>query len=71
MEGKVEIASTNYLAKGLETRDNIATFPSSDDRLGFTDLLTEFCLREACTEPRFSDQITTFHVAMIVHICYI
>ena len=62
MKGEVEAAASNGLPKVLQAGDDSTALPTGDDRLLLADPLAQLGLRQTCSEPRFSDQISTQHI---------
>ena len=58
-----EASASNGLPKSLEAGDNTTSLPTGDDRLWLADPLAQLGLRQAGSEPRFSDQVSTHHMS--------
>jgi hypothetical protein len=70
-EREIQSARAYYLAYGFKTRRYLVSFPSGYHGLRFAEAFAQFGLRQSGSQPRLLYKVTTYHAAIIVHICYI
>jgi hypothetical protein len=55
----------------FETRGDVISFPTRNDRLRFSESDSQFCLRDTRAQTSFPYEIATYHSYIIVQKCYI
>src|SRR5665213_1431215 len=70
-EREIESTRAHYVAYGFKTRRYVVTFPAGYHGLRFPEACAQFGLSQAGPQSGFFDQVSTHHVIMIVHRCYI